>query len=124
MKIRIKGNSIRIRLTKSEVNYFKEFKKIEDMTEFGNATLRYGVQSTPEAKQFSSSLENNNLIFSLSENLADTWTTTSQVGLSAEMAVGNGRKLFLLLEKDFKCLDETNDDQSDNYENPLAHLPK
>jgi hypothetical protein len=26
--------------------------------------------------------------------------------------------LYLLVEKDFVCLDETSEDQSDNYENP------
>ena len=124
MKVRIKGNTIRIRLTKTEVDYFKEFKRIVEKTEFGNSTLRYGVYATPEAKQFSASLENNNLIYSLPENVANSWASTSQVGLSAEMEVGNGKKLFLLLEKDFKCLDETNEDQNDNYENPLAHLHK
>jgi hypothetical protein len=31
----------------------------------------------------------------------------------------NGKELFLLLEKDFVCLDETIEDQSDNYPNPL-----
>ena len=38
-----------------------------------------------------------------------------------EQLLGNERKLFLLFEKDFKCIDgEVLEDQSDNFENPLA----
>jgi hypothetical protein len=32
--------------------------------------------------------------------------------------------LFLLVEKDFTCLDEVAEDQSDNYPNPLAASQK
>jgi hypothetical protein len=34
------------------------------------------------------------------------------------MPLGNGQSLKLLLEKDFVCLDHTDEDQSDNYPNP------
>ena len=33
-------------------------------------------------------------------------------------AIGKGKDLFLLIEKDFVCLDHTFEDQSDNYPNP------
>ena len=42
------------------------------------------------------------------------------VGLENEMEIAPGKILYLLLEKDFKCLDNTTEDQSDNYPNPLA----
>ena len=32
------------------------------------------------------------------------------------------KKLYILIEKDFKCLDNTIEDQSDNYPNPLAEM--
>ena len=34
--------------------------------------------------------------------------------------LSNGDKFFLLLEKDFACLDNTHEDQSDKYPNPKA----
>ena len=36
------------------------------------------------------------------------------------MDLGDGNELYLLLEKDFQCLDNSIEDQTDNYENPLA----
>ena len=53
--------------------------------------------------------------------MAKEWVTTEKVGFDTWMDVDNGEKLYLLLEKDFKCLDETVEDQSDNFENPLAY---
>jgi len=34
------------------------------------------------------------------------------------MKINDDQSLYLLIEKDFKCLDETTEDQSDNFENP------
>ena len=42
----------------------------------------------------------------------------AQAGFENNMDFGDGKQLFLLIEKDFVCLDETIEDQSDNYENP------
>jgi hypothetical protein len=47
--------------------------------------------------------------------MAEEWTSTDQVGFE-----NNGGQLYLLIEKDFKCLDNVAEDQSDNYPNPLA----
>jgi hypothetical protein len=58
------------------------------------------------------------------EELATEWTTTEWVGYDNHMPLPNGESLFLMVEKDFKCLDGTTEDQSDMYDNPLAHLHK
>ena len=47
------------------------------------------------------------------------WKKSDRVGFQHTMALEKGKELFLLLEKDFVCLDETIEDQSDNYPNPL-----
>ena len=36
------------------------------------------------------------------------------------MNISENKKLYLILEKDYKCLDTVSEDQSDNYENPLS----
>lgn len=123
MKLRIKGNSIRIRLTKSEIAYFQKFNSIEEKTDFGPVQLTYGIK-TYNGEKMVASMENNSISFLIPSPIAEEWTTTDRVGFSSEMELKEGKLLFLLLEKDFKCLDETTEDQSDNYENPLAHLHK
>tara|TARA_R110000744_G_scaffold106313_4_gene202629 strand:- start:1192 stop:1383 length:192 start_codon:yes stop_codon:yes gene_type:complete len=46
------------------------------------------------------------------------WANSDRVGLQHTNLMENGKELFLLVEKDFVCLDETIEDQSDNYPNP------
>ena len=51
-------------------------------------------------------------------SLSNDWPANQVVGFNARMPVDNDETLYLLLEKDFVCLDHTDEDQSDNYENP------
>lgn len=41
-----------------------------------------------------------------------------KVGFYHTQTLDDGQKLNLTLEKDFVCLDERSEDQSDNYPNP------
>ena len=120
MKLRIKGNSIRFRLTKSEVDYFEKEKYLEEKTEFGNAVFNYVITITKQGNELSAEFADNKITLLIPEQLSNEWTKTNQVGLESEMEIGVGKKLYLLIEKDFKCLDNTEEDQSDNYPNPLA----
>jgi hypothetical protein len=119
MKLRIKGNSLRIRVTKSEVDYFANENYLEEKTEFGNATFVYAMQSSTQAKNISATFIENKITLLLPSAIANEWATTNQVGIEGEIEIGS-KKLFLLIEKDFKCLDNVAEDQSDNYENPNA----
>ena len=120
MKIRIKGNSVRFRLTRSEVDQFANEGYIEERTEFGSNTLIYALQRSAEGDKLSADFDNNKITLNMPSTMADVWTSTEKVGYDARMDIGGTETLYLLLEKDFKCLDETVEDQSDNYENPLA----
>ena len=119
MKIRIRGNSVRLRLTKSEVDMFNQEGYIVEQTQFGASTLTYALKRVSNEKMTATFLDNN-IIMLLPEAYAHEWCTTEKVGFDALMDVGEGNELYLLLEKDYKCLDNTDEDQSDNYENPLA----
>ncbi len=120
MKLRIKGNSIRFRLTKSEVDYFGKEGYLEEKTEFGNNTFIYAMQKSTDAKILAAEFSNNKVTLQIPSSLAEKWVSSNLVGLENEMEIAPRKTLFLLLEKDFKCLDNTMEDQSDNYPNPLA----
>jgi len=120
MKIRIKGNSLRFRLTRSEVDYFSKFSYLEESTEFGGSTFIYALQSSGDGNALTAGFTQNKMMLNVPASMAKEWTGTERVGLESEMEIGQGKKLYLLVEKDFKCLDNTIEDQSDNYENPLA----
>ena len=118
MKIRIKGNSVRIRLTKSEIDSFGENGYLEEHTEFGNSSLIYALKSGP-TEQLSASFSNNKVEVTVPVNMTKEWTTTDIVGYDHNMEIGNGKQLYLLIEKDFKCVDApAHEDQSDNFDHP------
>ncbi|MEO6631115.1 MAG: hypothetical protein ABIN13_05310 [Mucilaginibacter sp.] len=114
MKIRIKGNSLRYRLTRPEVERFALNGYLEETTEFGASRLTYSLQKTPGGS-LSAMLENNNICLYMPAWMLDEWTTSEKVGFD-----NKEDGLYLLIEKDFMCLDIVAEDQSDNYPNPLA----
>lgn len=113
---------MRIRLSRSEVERFSKEGYIESTTAFVSGTLTYALESRPDhyGHELSADFQNGVITMYIPARMAKEWVNTDTVGFDTKMDVDNGEKLYLLLEKDFKCLDETVEDQSDNYENPLA----
>jgi predicted nucleic acid-binding protein len=118
MKIRIKGNFVRIRLSKSEVGMFAKEGYVEESTDFGNSIFSYAVKSTGN-QSMSADFINGKIILYVPQNLIEEWANSTQVGIVCDVPVSNGNFLSLLLEKDFKCIDTVvTEDQSDYFENP------
>jgi len=115
MKIRIKGNSIRYRLTKGDVHDFSQNGYIEEITNFGNDILLYALQRSFD-DHLSATFINNKITLLMPDAMIREWAFTDKVGFNH---TDNG--LFLLIEKDFQCLDNVVEDQSDNYPNPLNY---
>ncbi|HEX3383778.1 MAG TPA: hypothetical protein VHS53_01250 [Mucilaginibacter sp.] len=119
MKIRIKGNSIRYRLTKSDIAAIIKDGRLEERTEFGHgADLVYTLQTTPDY-DLSATFHDNRITLFVPHSMIERLANTDEVGFES----GQG-KLFLLVEKDFTCLDNVAEDQSDNYPNPFAEKVK
>ena len=114
MKIRIKGNSLRYRLTKGDVENFSKHGYLEEITHFGEQSLIYALQRAP-IDQLSADFKYNKITLYMPVLMADEWAITDKIGFES----WHGR-LYLLIEKDFKCLDTVAEDQSDNYPNPHA----
>jgi len=118
MKIRIKGNSLRYRLTKSDMYRLSQEGYLEDKTDFGGRALVYVIQKTKDARM--SAFFNDNVIcLQIPGTMIEELENTDKVGF--EESEGN---LQLLVEKDFTCLDNVEENQSDNYPNPLAEKLK
>jgi len=121
MKIRIKNNSIRLRLTRPEVERFDKEKYIEGRTAFADSVFIYAMRCDDTAEEISADLANNMITLHVPLLIAKEFVNTDIVGFQHEQVFKNGEKLFLLFEKDFKCIDaEVLEDQSENYENPSA----
>ncbi len=118
MKLRIKGNSIRLRLSKSEVEKFPDTKYIEECTSFGNNFFVYALKCKNDSKELSADFKDGKITVFIPEIFIKDWAVNNVVGFNSQIETRNPEGLNILVEKDFKCLDETEEDQSDNYENP------
>ena len=120
MKIRMKGNSIRLRLTQSEVRELGESTSIFETVDFGSSSFSYGLSIAGET--LAASLDNNKITVNIPESKALNWINSDdEIGIEGESDLENGGKLHLLVEKDFVCLtDRPNEDESDNFPKPLA----
>jgi len=112
MKIRIKGNTVRYRLTRSEVTLLWKQDFIEEQTVFFTKTLRYYIEVTA-ADELTADYTGDSIILYLPKKMIDALEHTEIVGFDSQYGA-----LSLLIEKDFVCIDNTKEDQSDNYPNP------
>ena len=120
MKIRIRGNTVRYRLTKSEVAIFSKTGKYIEKTEFSSTTFSYVLQAKEGIENLEADFYDNSIIlFFPKKNIID-WADNDKIGFSHHFIMESGKSLELLVEKDFVCMDETVEDQSDNYPNPKA----
>lgn len=115
MKIRIKGNSLRYRLTKSDVSQLAEEGHLQEEVDFGSQQLYYAVKLVDD-DHISSIFRENTIILFVPKQVIKEFADTDKIGFE-----GKHGNLHLLIEKDFTCLDSVAEDQSDNYPNPLAN---
>ena len=121
MKLRIQGNAIRLRLSKTDIETFKSAGYIEEVTDFGSHTFTYALNRLRNGDIFAE-FDNGLMVVHLPESTAHEWADSDQVGIEKEIDVdGYGRVLHLVVEKDFKCLGrEGSESEKNNFENPKS----
>ncbi len=123
MKIRIKGNTLRLRLTKSEVALLAQEGKVEERTPFpGDNELTYSLLTSTSSTN-TASFNGNEICVFIDAKWAADWSKNEVVGIDFAVETGDAA-LHILIEKDFNCLTpRTDEDQEDHFTNPLtSHL--
>lgn len=129
MKLRIRGNSLRLRLTKSEVAEISAGSAVEETVEFGGEPaqqLIYALVPTRDVESPTAVFDSGRIIVYIPKAQADEWARTNQIGIEAEKTVGDdGRALRILIEKDFTCLEpRTGGEDADTFAHPFQNKPK
>src|SRR5260221_2842696 len=119
MKIRIKGNTVRLRLTKPEVETFNTTGFVEERTDFFPNPFVYAIKADGTATELKVIFQDGRLDMLVPADWVNDWTNSNRVGFESSMKTEKDSSIYLMLEKDFKCLDQTVEDQYDQYENPL-----
>jgi hypothetical protein len=124
MKLRLRGDSIRLRLTRSEVRALEQTGAVEEKTRLAPGTeLRYRLLACREARAIEAGFEDRTLTVRIPWEQAMAWSASSSVSLKATQGLEPGAELGLLIEKDFFCLkprEHVHEDESDMFPNPNA----
>ncbi len=122
MKLRIRGDSIRLRLTRREVERVGAGDAVAETTRLGaGAVFEYRLVPDAAAQVPVASLRAAVLEVRLPQAQARAWALGDEVGISASQPVGGDAALDLLVEKDFACLaPRPGEDESDMFEHPEA----
>ena len=125
MKLRIRGNSVRLRLTRSEVEALGSRGELYDTTAFGpGGVFRYGIRLTGEVDAMAARLTDRGITIDLPEPAGRHWCETDEISIGAEMGAGDDVSLGILVEKDFACLSpREGEDESDMFPHPDACRP-
>jgi hypothetical protein len=122
MKLRIKGNSIRLRLGQSEVRRLSIDGTVEESTAFGPSDEQrfvYALCASSEESGVSASFADRRMLIRVPESVIHRWMTTDQISIDALQRTGSGDELRILIEKDFECLEAPADEsQEDAFPNP------
>lgn len=122
MKIRIKGDSIRLRLTKTDVQNLKKYGIVEESTIIGAQEIfKYSLVLNQDIPSIAAEFRANKITVFLSQKETQILTETNEITVEGFQNNGKEKGLFLLVEKDLQCLDTTSEDQSDMYENTKTH---
>lgn len=115
MKLRIRGNSIRLRLNQTEVAELGKQIAVEEKTDFGNGIFFvYSIIPSDKSDKVTANFENGRIEISLPFQTAKNWAESEEVGISAEQG-----ELKFMIEKDFACLAPRNpEEDADSFPHP------
>ncbi|QDH79222.1 hypothetical protein FKX85_09335 [Echinicola soli] len=123
MKLRINNNSIRLRLTQTEVQEVAAGKSVTEHLQLGNSEtgLSYSLILDDSADDVKAFFVESHLKVIIPEELALDWASTEEISIKHVQHQGDIHENLILIEKDFQCLHKRPDeDESDNFPNPKS----
>lgn len=126
MKLRIHRNSIRLRLSQTDITKFGHKGYCEEELRFSNSTLKYilkRAKSDEPIEEPQVDLKGNEVIVVVPFSVAEQWTQDETMVGFHNKAYENedSAAIQVLVEKDFQCLHKRpKEDESDSFPNPNA----
>jgi hypothetical protein len=112
MKLRLQGNSLRLRLTRSEVARLRDHGTVEEAAAFKSGNLTYRVQCRTASEPLHADFSGGAITVFIPTDTVRTWTDGNEVGLYAQDGA-----LRIAVEKDFRCLTRA-EEEPDAYPHP------
>ena len=126
MKLRIRDNSVRLRLTRGEVDTLRDEGLVSARTGFpGGREFHYVLERSPASVSPGAFLSDSVMTVRLPETTVLAWAATEQVSIQGEQLLEDGETVGILVEKDFECLaPREGEDESDMFPHPQADTKK
>ena len=120
MKLRIRDNSIRLRLSRSEVALLGTEGLVGAKVTFaGGARFVYCLESSPACVDAAAQFSGDGLSVRLPESSVQQWVHSDDISIEATQGLDDGGQLKILVEKDFTCLaPREGEDESDLFPHP------
>jgi hypothetical protein len=125
VKLRLQFNSVRFRLKRHEVEQLARTGRVEEKILIGNGnddTFDYVLESTAAVSSPSATVTARGIVVQVPSHEVTKWASTDQVGIEGGQPVDSETSLRILVEKDFACIDGTDEENADTFPNPLAGL--
>jgi len=122
MKLRIRGNSLRLRISQTEMQRLLTDGAIADTICFGSAPdarLTYVLTHRAAEDELGVEYRQQTVSVVLSTRAATAWAQGDEVGVYGSAATANG-PLEVMVEKDYACLDGNDPVDQDAFPNPQA----
>ena len=114
MKLRLHNDSLRLRLSQSEVAQFEEAGRVESTVPFpGGRSLIYSIAAA-DVTELSATLNDGSVAVLVPKPMARTWLSPDQTGMENPSSTPR-----ILIEKDFQCLHRSTEEDADGFPNPL-----
>jgi hypothetical protein len=123
MKLRLQSNSIRLRLKRSEVNRFLRTGRVEEKILSGTGdqeSFHYLLETNDAVSAPKGAISPGGVVVQVPTADALKWALTNQIGIEGEQAIDSKTSLRILVEKDFACLDGSEEQNADTFPNPLT----
>jgi hypothetical protein len=119
MKLRIQDDSLRLRLTRGEVEDLGNGLAVERVIHFPDGrALKYIVASSASAPSPEAAYIGDSIRVTLPESRVKVWATGDEIGVE-----GQDGPIRILIEKDFQCLHRAGDPEPDVFPNPAFTDP-
>jgi len=120
MKLRIRDNSIRLRLSRPEVEKLSTDGLVGGKVPFpAGAQFVYCLESSPACVDPTAQFAEGELSVRLPETAVRDWAGSGEISITAVQMLDGGGTLNILVEKDFECLaPRPGEDESDMFPHP------
>ncbi len=118
MKLRFHGNTLRLRLSQSDVARLAETGRVAERVMFpAGQTLDYAIETgvVKQSDEIAASFEDGKIRVTLAPATAKRWMEGNETGIESQSG-----PLRVLVEKDFQCLHSDAEQDADAFPNPLA----